>query len=319
MKKHLKATSAMVMGLSLFAPLSAMAIDYTQKFAGTTTGSGTVNLDIPTIAVWDVISKYNQPRIVTGGTNPHQGTDLPTPYGTSVYSVARGWVAKVEPSLHEVDIQLDINGDGIRNDNVYVRYDHLANILVQENQYVNTVTTIAYSGNEGNTVGAHLHFGVMKQDSANVGRPDYWVRNEPFYRTSPFEWDNGKKLDFISYSTWDSGKIASFYAYAYDDEYGYGAINSGDAVVFHRTSGTNAWAMKTAITGGGVNRYYADLSTIYPVGTKVDWMVRVVRSNIVGKPGANYTWAFHNPKFAQPNFDPNSTSNQLDYFTNTRQ
>ncbi|KAF3886394.1 MULTISPECIES: hypothetical protein [Nostocales] len=127
------------------------------------------------------------------------------------------------------------------------------------------------------------------------------------------------KLDFISLSTWDSGKITAFYVYAYDDEYGYDAIYDGNAVVFHRTSGTNAWAMKTATASGGVNKYYADLSTIYPVGTKVDRMVRVVRSNIVGKPGANYTWAFHSPKFAQPDFNPNSTSNQFDYFTNTRQ
>ena len=320
MKKLLKTTSAMVMGLSLLAPLPTMAIDYTQKFAGTTTGSGTVNLETPTADIWDVISKYNQPREVpTGYTNPHQGTDIAAPYGTYVYPIERGWITYVNDSEHEVDIQLDINGDGIQNDNVYVRYDHLADIFVQVGNYVNTVTSIAYSGNEGGKVGAHLHFGVMKQDSANTGRPDYWVRNEPFYRTYPFEWNNGKKLDFISYSTWDGGKTAAFYAYAYDDTYGYGAIDNGDAVVFHRKSGTNAWAMKTATSGGGVYRYYADLSTIYPVGTQVDWMVRVVRSNIKNKPGVNYYWAFHNPKFAQPDFDPNSTSNQFDYFTNTRQ
>jgi murein DD-endopeptidase MepM/ murein hydrolase activator NlpD len=177
MKKLLKATSAMVMGLSFLAPLPTLAIDYTQKFAGTTTGSGTVNLATPTIVVWDVISKYNQPRIVPAGyTNPHQGTDLATPYGTTVYPIERGWVTDVRNSEHEVDIQLDINGDGIKNDNVYVRYDHLADIFVQVGDYVTPVTIIAYSGNEGGQVGAHLHFGVMKQDAANTGRPDYWVR-----------------------------------------------------------------------------------------------------------------------------------------------
>jgi hypothetical protein len=320
MKKLLKATSAMVMGLSFLAPLPTMAGDYTQKFAGTTTGSGTVNLDTPTTQTLDVVSKYNQPRIVpTGFTNPHQGTDIAAPYGTPVYSIARGWVTYVSSSECEVDIQLDINRDGIRNDNTYVRYDHLSNIFVNVGDFVTTVTAIANSGNENGKVGPHLHFGVMKQDSANTGRPDYWVRNEPFYRSTPFEWDNGKKLDFISYSTWDGGKTASFYTYAYDDTYGYGAINSGDAVVFHRKSSTNAWAIKNATYGGGVNRYYADLSTIYPVGTQVDWMVRVIRSNIKNNANANYTWAFHNAKFAQPDFDPNSTSNQFDYFTNTRQ
>ncbi|MBG1262314.1 hypothetical protein [Nostoc commune] len=73
--------------------------------------------------------------------------------------------------------------------------------------------------------------------------------------------------------------------------------------------------MKTATFGGGVNKYYADLSSIYPVGTQVDWMVRVVRSNIKNQPGLNYYWAFHNPKFAQPDFNPSSTSNQFEYFT----
>ena len=321
MKKLLKATSAMLMGLSFFVPSPTIAIDYTQKFAPTTTGSGTVNLAIPTAQVWDVISKYNQPREVpASATNPHQGTDIATPYGTNVYPIGRGWVTYVNNSLHEVDILLDINGDGIRNDNAYVRYDHLADIYVTEGTVISSlVTPIAQSGNEGGQVGAHLHFGVMKQDSANTGRPDYWVRNEPFYRIYPFEYDNGKKLDFISYSTWDSGKIAAFYAYAYDDKYGYNAIDNGDAVVFHRKSGTSAWGMKTATYGGDVNRYYADLSTIYPVGTQVDWMVRVVRSNIKNNPGVDYYWAFHNPKFAQPDFNPNSTTNQFEYFTNTRQ
>jgi hypothetical protein len=48
MKKLLKATSAMIMGLSFLASSPTMAIDYTQKFAPTTTGSGTVNLALPT-------------------------------------------------------------------------------------------------------------------------------------------------------------------------------------------------------------------------------------------------------------------------------
>lgn len=90
MKKLLKATSAMVMGLSLLAPLPTMAGDYTQKFAGTTTGSGTVSLDTPTTQVWDVISKYNQPRIVaTGFTNPHQGTDIATPLNAQQNHLSR--------------------------------------------------------------------------------------------------------------------------------------------------------------------------------------------------------------------------------------
>ncbi|MFN6565625.1 M23 family metallopeptidase [Dendronalium sp. ChiSLP03b] len=265
---------------------------------------------------FDVTSKYNQPRTV--GTTPHRGTDLGSPYGEPVQAVYNGKVFYAGSTGtggdYEVDIALDLNGDGLVNDNAYLRYDHLSAINVSLGQTViGGSTLIGATGNEGGVYqnAPHLHFGVMKQDSDAIGRPDYWVRNEPFYRANSV-WDYAKRLDFTSYSTWVSGKTASVYAYAYD-ETGYQAINQGDVVILHRLHGTNAWATKTATKNA--NLFTADLSTIYPVNTQIDWMVRADRSSI--KLSYPYYWAYHNPKYAQPEREPGNY--EFDFFVNTRQ
>lgn len=81
-------------------------------------------------------------------------------------------------------------------------------------------------------------------DSAAASRPDYWVRNEPFYRNVA-GWDYGKMLDFISYSTWINN-FASVVAYG-KDETGADTINQGDVVFFYRIAGSNStWSSRTA-------------------------------------------------------------------------
>lgn len=65
------------------------------------------------------------------------------------------------------------------------------------------------------------------------------------------------------------------------------------------------------------DKFYVDFRALYPPGTRVEWMARAVRTKV--KSQLSYNWAFHQAKFAEPDFSPNSTSNQFDYFTNTVQ
>jgi murein DD-endopeptidase MepM/ murein hydrolase activator NlpD len=320
MKKIIKLSSSVVIAVSLISLSStANAIDYTQVFAGTTTGSGTQDLVLPIKGNTFIASKYNQPRNVSPPfTNPHRGTDIVADLKTPVYAVWKGKVIHAgEGDDYQVDIALDLNGDGLQNDNAYVRYDHLYRIDVKTGQSVLQDTPIGVVGdkakinNQVYSVAPHLHFGIMKQDASASGRPDYWVRNEPFYRYNS-NWNKGKDLDFISYSTWDNGSIASVYAYTYSDGI-YIPLNVGDVVIYHRRNGTSAWGAITASEYLG--QFYTNLRSIYPVGTKVDWMAKATRSDL---PSTAYRCAYHQPKFAQPDCTP-SSSYAFDYFTNTIQ
>lgn len=323
MRNTVNIFSLTVVGLSFLSLSSTVsAIDYTQVFSGTTTGSGVQNLTLPLKGgqlYYEVSSKYNQPRNVSAPfTNPHRGSDLIADYSTPVYAIWDGKVVHAGGGGdYQVDIALDLNGDGLQNDNAYVRYDHLSDITVYTGQTVFAGDPIGKVGNKAKindqvyTVSPHLHFGIMKQDAGASGRPDYWVRNEPFYRNYNY-WDYGRRLDFISYSTWDSGSTASVYAYTYSDG-NYVPVNAGDVTIYHRRNGTSAWAATTATKSG--DQFYVNLRSIYPAGTKVDWMARAFRSDL---PTTVYRCAYHQPKFAQPDCTP-SSAYAFDFFTNTMQ
>jgi hypothetical protein len=309
MKKFLTASAAATLGLALLAPV-ATAADYTIVFAGLASGAGTTSLGNPHASNYTVTSKFNQPRNVNG-TNPHRGTDLGSSYGTQVNSVWNGWVVYASSTAHEVEIYLDINGNGVQDDNTYVKYDHLSSIYVSTGQWVTKGQKVAATGDEGGVYPAHLHFGVMRDGNAD-GRPDQWVRNEPYYRWSTY-WDNGRMLDFTSLSTWSANK-AAIYAYSHD-ETGKQPVDAGDVTIFHRKAGTSTWTATTATKNG--DQFYVDFTGRYPAGTTIEWMARAIRSSI--KSYSSMYWAFHNPKFAQPDFDPNATAYKYDYFTNTVQ
>jgi len=313
MKKALTTTLIAATAATVFAP-AAFAIDYTQVFSGLGGAAGTIEMQIPHNVNYTVTSKFNQPRIVTG-TNPHRGVDFGSPYGTDVTAVWNGWVTYADMSLYELDIRLDVNNNGIADDNTFVRYDHLASLAsgITVGKYVTKGSVVAKSGNEGGTYqnAPHLHFGMMV-DSGNGGRPDYWVRNEPYYRGNA-TYDYGRRLDFTSLSTF-SGNIAALYAYGHDEN-GKNDVVQGDVVIFHRKSGTATWTAATATKSG--DKFSYNFTGVYPAGTSIQWMARAVRTSI--KTQISYHWAFHNPKFNQPDFNPNATAYAYDYFTNTVQ
>lgn len=302
--------TALVLALGLTAGL-AHAASYTVVFGNLSTGAGTTNLGNPHATLYTVTSKFNQPRNVNG-TNPHRGTDLGSPYGTNVLAPWNGWVSLAAPGSYELTLYLDINNDGLKNDNAYMKFDHLSAVLVGNGAKVTKGQTVGRSGDEGGVYAAHLHFGVMK-DLASDGTPDVWIRNDPYYRTVS-GWDFGKMLDFIAFSTFSSNK-AGVTCYA-KDAGGKQDVAAADVVFYHRKVGSTWWNAQAGTKAGDVFTF--DLSTKYPAGTQVQWLVRAHRTSIKGQ--ISYTWAYHPPKFNQPDSSPNTApANQFDYFVNTVQ
>ncbi|WP_139490226.1 M23 family metallopeptidase [Brevibacillus dissolubilis] len=303
-------SSFMALALTVVAGITSVgAADYSVVFGNTSTGAGTTQLGNPLASVLIVTSKFNQPRNVNG-TNPHNGTDLGAAYGTNVYAQWNGWVTSASPSAYEMFLYYDINGDGIKNDNVFVKYDHLSSIVVSSGA-VTKGQLVARSGSENGVYPAHLHFG-LRRDTGTDGVSDVWIRNEPYYRHVT-GWDNGKDLDFISYSTFNSN-TASVYAYAHDSA-GEESINSGDVVIFHRKQGTSAWTATTATKNG--HQFTVNMTGRYPAGTIIEWTARANRSSVKGV--ISMYWGFHPPKYYQPDYDPNATAYKYDFFTNTVQ
>lgn len=289
------------------------AVDYATVFDYSADGSNSVTLGSPHGgAVYAVVtSKFNQPRKTesSASSNPHRGTDLRSAYGTRVYAPWNGWV--VVASGTDFEMRLDINNDGVRNDNAYYRYDHLSSIQVANGAFVTKGTWVASSGDENETTPAHLHFGV-KKDTGTDAISDAWVRNEPYYRTIT-AWDNGRLLDFMSNSTWDStNHVAATYCYAADEVSQNEAVAQGDVVFYHRLT-AGAWSATVGTKSG--NRFSIDLTGVYSSGSQIQWMVRCSRTSKIGV--ANPYWAFEPPKFAQPDFNPNATAQLYRYFAST--
>lgn len=308
MKKFL--ASLLTVGLAVGVGVSAVSASYAIVFGNTTTGAGTIQLGLPHASSYTVTSKFNQPRNTGAGTtNPHNGVDLGSAFGTNVIAPWSGWIVSASPSAYEMFMYLDLNNDSVKNDNAYVKFDHLSSIAVSSG-YVAKGAYIAKSGSEGGSFPAHLHFGVRRDDNAD-GISDVWVRNEPYYRHLSY-YDYGKMMDFMSLSTWVSNTAAvTMYPH---DEGGKEATYAGNVVIFHRKVGTATWTATTATKSG--DQFSVSFTGRYPAGTSVQWMARAVRSEIVG---TTYYWAYHPPKFQQPGFDPNATSYAFDFFTNTVQ
>lgn len=88
---------------------------------------------------------------------PHHGIDLAMPEGTELRSVMNGVVEKV------VDFGNQNLGKGvfIRNDDGTLSiYGHMSKIKVKLGEHLTTGESIGFSGNTGNSTGAHLHYGM---------------------------------------------------------------------------------------------------------------------------------------------------------------
>ncbi|HEY6392927.1 MAG TPA: M23 family metallopeptidase [Bryobacteraceae bacterium] len=96
-------------------------------------------------------------RVFNGkpATQPHTGTDYPTPVGTPILAVADGKVVIAEDLFFEGNAVFIDHGDGLIS-----MYFHLADIKVEAGQEVKKGHTLGRVGSTGRATGPHLFFGV---------------------------------------------------------------------------------------------------------------------------------------------------------------
>ncbi|MBR5422352.1 MAG: M23 family metallopeptidase [Lachnospiraceae bacterium] len=89
-----------------------------------------------------------------GSTN-HQGLDIATPIGTSIWASSGGTVSYAGWAAGYGYLVTIKHPDGWET-----RYAHLSRVVVSVGQYVEQGQLVAYSGNTGNSTGPHLHFEI---------------------------------------------------------------------------------------------------------------------------------------------------------------
>ncbi|WP_262492663.1 peptidoglycan DD-metalloendopeptidase family protein [Marinobacter sp. AL4B] len=109
----------------------------------------------PTDKPYRVSSVFNRNRLhpITGRRSPHNGVDLATPIGTSIFSTGDGIVRRVGNHRY-AGKYIDIDHGGSHT----TRYLHLQKILVRKGAHVERGQKVALSGNTGRSTGPHLHF-----------------------------------------------------------------------------------------------------------------------------------------------------------------
>ena len=273
--------------------------------------------------VWyRVNSKWQQPR--DEGTTPHQGVDLGSGVGTRVYPVYNGWIVYQSgrrsdgtccftdasgQTLWEMILQLDVNDDGIQNDAVYHKYDHLERVGYRSTGvYVSTADMVATSGNEnGQYTGAHLHFGNLNPRSGQTGR---WTGMERHYGWSA-DYNYGDDLDFISYVTKDAYNVVQATTYVMSSGTRT-SITAGNVRLFHRRAGTSAWSNAAMTLTATADRWQIDLDGLgYGPGVSIQYFVRSSRAGLVEP----HNSAFFPAIFAHAINDPNATAALYPYYT----
>ena len=96
-------------------------------------------------------------RVFNGkpASQPHTGTDYPTPVGSPILAVADGTVVVAEDLFFEGNAVFIDHGDGLIS-----MYFHLAEIKVQAGDDVKKGHTLGRVGSTGRATGPHLFFGV---------------------------------------------------------------------------------------------------------------------------------------------------------------
>ena len=87
----------------------------------------------------------------------HQGVDYACPIGTPVRACAAGLMRLGHDDEWGYGIHALVDHlNGVRS-----LYGHLSEILFKDGEHVSAGTTIARSGNTGNSTGPHLHWGLL--------------------------------------------------------------------------------------------------------------------------------------------------------------
>lgn len=100
----------------------------------------------------------------------HEGIDIPVASGTPIYAACAGKVSMVQTghSNNQGSSGMASYGNCVfidHDDGWQTRYAHLSRVIVSNGAMVKKGELIGYSGNSGNSYGAHLHLAVYKNGS----------------------------------------------------------------------------------------------------------------------------------------------------------
>jgi len=295
-KIRIKLISFLIVTVVMFFSFSQSLFAYSYNEVFGNVPPYVLNWNCPASVWYSMNSKWNQPRTV--GTNPHQGVDIAAPYGSRVNAVWYGWVEST--GTYSIRLRIDTNGNGVVDEAAYYcYYYHLS--AKKPNGYYAKGAEVASSGNEGGTLAAHLHFGGINTSLK-------WCRNETNYRWTA-NWNYGRDVDAFSREQWN-GNSCQITAYFKDEA---GTYIPGEVRVYHRKNGTSTWTDGGIMTYNGSYIYSYNFSGKYPVGTSINWLVRIQRSGL----GGAYSWCFAPAKYDQPDPNPNAVANPYAFFTNT--
>jgi murein DD-endopeptidase MepM/ murein hydrolase activator NlpD len=300
MKSLKKLICSFIFTITLALPINAYAYSYNVVFDNVP--PSILNWGCPSPTWAGINSKWEQPRPV--GTNPHQGVDVQSSYGTEVYAVWNGWLSLLweDSTGYNVQLKIDANNNGVQDDpTYYCRYYHLQNY-----GYPGYYSKGSLIGHSGYSSAPHLHFGGTYSSAK-------WYRNETQYRWTSY-WNSGREVDSFSRVLWNtpSTNRASITAY-FKDENGY--YQPSEVRLYHRRNGTSAWTDGGTMTYSGSYVYTYNFSGLYSSGTTINWLVRIKRSGL----GSVYPYAWAPAKYDQPDPNPNATSYTYAYYTNTIQ
>ena len=121
-------------------------------------------LEAPLPGSLSVNSKFSKRRCLRGPSScrAHNGTDYKARSGTQAFAIADGTVSKVKPNSGRCGGTIIIkHSNGYKSS-----YCHMKNITVKKGQSVKKGEVVGYTGGgskdygRGNSMGAHLHFGL---------------------------------------------------------------------------------------------------------------------------------------------------------------
>ena len=115
----------------------------------------------------DYYGQFCNPYCLPG----HEGIDIRAPEGTPIYAVADGevYMVQTDPSTSNYGVQVRLQHiDGYKS-----IYAHLSAVNVKDAQPVSAGAIIGWSGNTGNSFGAHLHLTLKRHGATAAGLTDY--------------------------------------------------------------------------------------------------------------------------------------------------
>ena len=113
----------------------------------------------------------------------HTGVDFPEPIGTPVYATMAGLVVYASTNGPWGNLVV------VENNGYQIYYAHLNSFSVGKGQVISWGQMIGTVGNNGNSTGPHLHYGIKKRN----GEKSYvWLDPEGFFnRSDTREWPCG--------------------------------------------------------------------------------------------------------------------------------